>query len=119
MRLARWLIAPESRRNALVLAWIAVIGITVADDLTGKTLSLAACYLYPIILASWRGGRFWGFTVSVCSAVLVVLVAAHVGNPFSSALYFWIYVGSIVTSFIVVSATVVQLHDGLNEKAEQ
>ncbi len=55
MSLANWLIAPQSRRNAIVLSWVAVLGIAVADDLTG----------------------------------------------------------------IVVSATVGQLHDGLNEKAEQ
>ena len=109
MKLARWLIAPQGRSGSLALSWIAVAIIAIADDLTGKKLSLAAFYLYPIILATWRGGRAWGMAVSICATALVAVVAAHVGNPFSSLFYFCLFVGSILLSFMVVTESVAQL----------
>lgn len=109
MRLARWLIAPQGRRASLAISWIAVVLIAVADDLTGKKLSLAAFYLYPIILSTWRGGRPWGMAVSICATALVALVAAHVGNPFSNLFYFSLFVSSILVSFMVVTEAVAQL----------
>jgi hypothetical protein len=118
MRLARWLIAPESRPASLALAWAAVAAIAVADDLTGKELSLAAFYLYPIILATWRGGRAWGFAISTSAAALVVAVAAHVGNPFSRPAFLYLYAAGILVSFLVVTEAVAQLRRALDEKVE-
>ena len=116
MKLARWLLHPEGRKSALAISFLLVAVIAVADDLTGKALSLGACYLLPVILASWQGGRTWGLVVSFCSTALVVLVAWHVGNPFSKSIYLYAYYAAILLTLILVTEAVAQLREALDRK---
>lgn len=51
---------------AVVVALLAVLGYV--DAITGPELSLAFCYLVPVILATWFIGRGAGFLLSVASA---------------------------------------------------
>lgn len=119
MKLAHWLLHPGRRNSALAVSFLLVAIIAVADDLTGKSLSLGACYLLPVILASWQGGRPWGLAVSFCSTALVVLVALHVGNPFSKSIYLYAYYGVILLSFILVTEAVAQVREAFDRKTDR
>jgi diguanylate cyclase (GGDEF)-like protein len=61
-RIPLWLVAALS--TGLVL------GIGLADYLTGAQLSLSVFYLLPIALAAWRTGRDWSYAFSGASAAV-------------------------------------------------
>src|SRR5205814_10458614 len=48
------------RRDALLIGTALFIAITVLDRATANALSLAAFYLFPILLVAWNCGRGWG-----------------------------------------------------------
>ena len=116
MKSLHWLLHPEGRRFALGLSLVLTALIAIADDWTGKQLSLGACYLLPVILAAWQGGRTWGFSLSVLSTALVAAVALHVGNPFASTIYLYGYFGAILLMLVIVTEAVAQLRVAFGEK---
>ena len=117
MKLANWLLAPESRKPPLVIATILIASIAAAAGLTGKELRLGALYLFPVMLVSWQAGRAWGLTLSFLSTGLMILVAAHVGNPFSNEFRLYAYFGAILLCLILVTEAAAQLRDAFNRQA--
>jgi len=117
MKSLHWLLHSEGKRFALGLSLALVALITIADDLTGKQLSLGACYLLPVMLATWQGGRAWGFWLALLCTALVAAVALHVGNPFSSPMYFYGYLGAILVMLVIVAEAVAQLRIAFEQKS--
>lgn len=116
MKSLHWLLYAEGRKYALTLSVLLEAAIAVADDLTGKSLSLGAFYLLPVVLVTWHGGRAWGFSLSLVSTALVAVVALHVGNPFPSTMYLYGYFGAILLMLIIVTEAVAQLRVAFHQK---
>jgi len=75
--MGRWL-AALSRLEVVALALCGVIGLGLADYLTGFELSLSVFYLIPMSIAAWYAGRRNGVAIAVLSSI--VCAAADIGS---------------------------------------
>ena len=116
MKPLHWLLRPEGPTPSLAMSVALLLLIAISDDLTGKQLSLGACYLLPVMLATWQGGRAWGLALSFGSIALLVAVAFHVGNPFSRMTYLYGYFGAILLMLVIVTEAIAQLRGAFDQK---
>jgi len=78
----------EYFENRSSLFWIItgsifVVGVGVADIVTGSELAFSLFYLIPIVLVTWFSGRILGFAISVASAVMWVIADVLAGQSYS------------------------------------
>src|SRR5207247_5969390 len=57
----------------LAVAILFVIAVGVADHFIGSDVSIAPCYVLPILIATWNLGRTWGFLVAGLAAIAMQL----------------------------------------------
>lgn len=98
----------EHFENKSSLFWIItgsifVVGVGVADTVTGRELSFSLFYLIPIVLVTWFSGRNLGFVISVVSAVTWFISDVFAGQIYSEPIIrYWNAVARL-GFFIVVT----------------
>ncbi len=79
-------VVAEKLRAALIL----MVSIAIYDFLAGREISLWVLYVVSIAVVSWHKGAKAGAATSGLAVVLLSVVGALTGHPYSSDLYCYI-----------------------------
>ena len=74
---------PRRRRDILLVAAVAWLGIAALEWITSYELSLSTLYLVVICAAAWAGGWRWGLACALLSVANQTAVGFVLGHPFS------------------------------------
>jgi diguanylate cyclase (GGDEF)-like protein len=98
----------EHFENRSSLFWIiagsiVVVGIGIADIVTGSELAFALFYLIPIVMVTWFSGRTLGFVISVASTVMWVIADGLAGQSYSQPVIRYWNAFSRLSFFVLVT----------------
>jgi diguanylate cyclase (GGDEF)-like protein len=96
-------VTPAGGRIAvLVLGFIALAIVIVADYMTSFELRLSALYMLVMIGVAWFCGAWWGGLFAFLSAYAQVQVGLATGTTFSEPVYFYISNGNRLFAYLVI-----------------
>jgi len=74
--------------RGLLVAVLLLVATATLDAITTSELSLAAIYLFPILIATWNCGPRWGAAFALASCLNQFLLGVVQGHPQSTLFYF-------------------------------
>jgi diguanylate cyclase (GGDEF)-like protein len=89
------------RRDAMVLGTALFLLVAVLDWATSNALSLAAFYLFPILLVAWNCGRGWGLVFAVAAVGTQVVQAMPQGTPSIKPVQLYIAHASVLLEYVI------------------
>lgn len=107
-----------SKGQASAAALLMVVGIGVADYLTGHEISLSTLYLLAVFLATWFVARWFGVIVSVLSIIASIGGDLAAGARFSNPLIVYWNAGFGLVFYLVVVWLLAKLR-ALNAELEE
>jgi diguanylate cyclase (GGDEF)-like protein len=89
-------------RDAMFFGTALFIAVGVLDRATSNALSLAAFYLFPILLVSWNCGRGWGLVFALASVGTQVVQAGLQDSPYIKPVYLYIAYANVLLEYLIV-----------------
>src|SRR5205807_6691710 len=90
------------RRDAMFFATALFFVVAVLDRATSNALSLAAFYLFPILLVAWNCGRGWGLVFAVAAVGTQVVQATPQETPYLKPAHLYIAYASVLFEYVIV-----------------
>src|ERR1700737_2694105 len=90
------------RRDAIFFGMALFLAVAVLDRATSNALSLAAFYLFPILLVAWNCGRGWGRVFAVGAVGTQVVQAMLQENPYAKPIYLYIAYANVLLEYVIV-----------------
>jgi diguanylate cyclase (GGDEF)-like protein len=90
------------RRDAMLLGTALFVAVAVLDRATSNALSLAAFYLFPILIVAWNCGRAWGLVFAVASVGAEVAQATLLESPNLKPLHLYIAYANVLLEYLIV-----------------
>src|ERR1700693_2778213 len=89
------------RRDAMFFGTALFVAVAVLDRATSNALSLAAFYLFPILLVAWNCGRGWGLVFAVGSVATALAQAMLHGTPYTKPIYLYIAYANVLLEYVI------------------
>jgi diguanylate cyclase (GGDEF)-like protein len=89
------------RRDAMLLGTALLFVVAVLDRATSNALSLAAFYLFPILLVAWNCGRGWGLVFAVGSVAIAFVQTALQESPHVSPIHLYIADANVLLEYVI------------------
>ena len=90
------------RRDAMFYGTALFLVVTVLDRATSNALSLAAFYLFPILLIAWNCGRGWGFVFALVAVAAQVAQATLQESLSVKPMNLYAAYGSVLLEYVIV-----------------
>lgn len=97
-------------RDALLLGAVLFFAVALLDRATSSALSLAAFYLFPILLIAWNCGRAWGVVFAVASVAAEVAQASLQESPYLKPMHLSIAYANVLLEYLIVVLLTGMLH---------
>jgi diguanylate cyclase (GGDEF)-like protein len=89
------------RRDAMLFGTALFVTVAALDRATSNALSLAAFYLFPILLVAWNCGRGWGLVFAVASVAAAVAQATLQENPYVKPVHLYIAYANVLLEYVI------------------
>jgi len=89
------------RRDAMLYGTALFLMVAVLDRATSSTLSLAAFYLFPILLVAWNCGRVWGLVFAIASVGTEVAQAALQASPYLRPVHLYVAYANVLLEYLI------------------
>jgi diguanylate cyclase (GGDEF)-like protein len=89
------------RRDAMFFGTALFLMVAVLDRATSNALSLAAFYLFPILLVAWNCGRGWGLVFAVAAVGTQVVPAMLQGTPPIKPVQLYIAHANVLLEYVI------------------
>ncbi len=89
-------------RDAVFLGTALFFVVAALDHATSNALSLAAFYLFPILLVAWNCGRAWGLVFAVASIAAEVAQATLQEAPYLRPMHLYIAYANVLLEYLIV-----------------
>src|SRR6202158_5040107 len=89
------------RRDAMFLGTALFVAVAVLDWATSNGLSVAAFYLFPILLVAWNCGRGWGLVLAVGSVATAVAQAMLQGSSDIKPIHLYIAYANVLLEYVI------------------
>lgn len=90
------------RRDAIFLGTALFLVVAVLDRATSYALSLAAFYLFPILLLAWNCGRGWGLVFAVGAVGTQVVQAMLQESPYVKPIHLYMAYANVLLEYVIV-----------------
>ena len=104
------------RRDAMFFGVALFLAVAVLDWATSNALSLAAFYLFPILLVAWNCGRGWGIALAVAAVGAQVVQAVPQGTPSIKPLHLYIAHANVLLEYVIAVALTGMLRKLYNQE---
>jgi len=92
------------RRDAMFFGTTLFFAVAVLDWATSNALSLAAFYLFPILLVAWNCGRGWGLVFAVAAVGTQVVQAMPQETPYIKPVHLYIAYANVLLEYVIAVA---------------
>ena len=89
------------QRDAMFLGTALFVAVAVLDWATSNGLSVAAFYLFPILLVAWNCGRGWGLVLAVGSVATAVAQAMLNGSSYIKPIHLYIAYANVLLEYVI------------------
>jgi diguanylate cyclase (GGDEF)-like protein len=89
------------RRDALLFGMALFVAIAALDRATSNALSLAAFYLFPILLVAWNCGRGWGLVFAVAAVTTAVVQVTQQDSPYIKPVHLYIAYANVLLEYVI------------------
>ena len=98
----RWNVFRLKLRDALLMGSGLFLSVAVIDRATSDEFSLAAFYLFPVLLVAWNCGRRWGILFALLSVVAQSGEATLNAHLYSRIAYLYIAYANVFLEYTIV-----------------
>ncbi len=98
----RWNVFRLKLRDALLVGLGLYLSIAAIDRATSDEFSLAAFYLFPVLLVAWNCGRRWGFIFALLSVAAQSGEAVLNASLYSRTVYLYVAYANVFLEYAIV-----------------
>ncbi len=79
-----------------------IVAVALLDRAMSNVLSVAAFYLFPILLVAWNCGRAWGLVFAIASVAAEVAPASLLESPYLKPMHLYIAYANVLLEYLIV-----------------